>query len=170
MELNWTIKETHCLQSSQSVLLHVFEKEFNHFIESHWIPLQVIVQHTRVHLPCTCPLHLAASRPSPSPASSSCPLPHQQPDSGSGEGSDHFVTAEEDGPGSPSSVLPLISHLPLVSHSSTISHSPSSIPTLFHGWRVFIWGHTAWSTLLSMEPSLDDEDESHSGGEVDCSS
>ena len=75
MELNRTIKETHYLQSSQSVLLQVLEAEFEHFITDHWCPMQAIVHHTRVHLPCTCPLHLAAQRPSPSPASSSCPLP-----------------------------------------------------------------------------------------------
>ena len=75
MELNHTIEETHRLQSSQSVLLQVLEAEFEHFITDHWRPLQAIVHHTRVHLPCTCPLHLAAQRPSPSPASSSCPLP-----------------------------------------------------------------------------------------------
>ena len=35
MELNWTIEETHCLQSSQSVLLQVLEVEFEHFITDH---------------------------------------------------------------------------------------------------------------------------------------
>ena len=75
MELNRTIEETHHLQSSQSVLLQVLEAEFEHFITDHWHPMQAIVQHSRVHLPCTCPLHLAASHPSPSPTSSSCPLP-----------------------------------------------------------------------------------------------
>ena len=75
MELNRTIEETYRLQSSQSVLLQVLEAKFEHFITDHWCPMQAIVQHTRVHLPCTCPLHVAAQRPSPSPASSSCPLP-----------------------------------------------------------------------------------------------
>ena len=60
MELNCTIEETHRLQSSQSVLLQVLEAEFKHFITDHWRPVQAIVHHTRVHLPCTCPLHLAA--------------------------------------------------------------------------------------------------------------
>ena len=68
MELNWTIEETHHLQSSQSVLLQVLEAEFEHFITDYWHPIQAIVHHTRVHLLCTCPLHLAAQRPSPSPA------------------------------------------------------------------------------------------------------
>ena len=76
MELQQTIEETHRLQSSQSVLLQVLEVEFNHFIECHWLPLQAIVRHTRLHLPCTCPLHLAAQRSPPSPTSSGCPLPH----------------------------------------------------------------------------------------------
>ena len=75
MELNHTIEETHCLQSSQSVLLQVLEHKFEHFITEHWCPIQAIVHHSRVHFPCTCPLHLIAQCPSPSPASSSCPLP-----------------------------------------------------------------------------------------------
>ena len=75
MELNCTIEEIHCLQSSQSVLLQVLEAKFEHFITDHWCPIQAIVHHTRVHLPCTCPLHLAAQHSSPSPTSSGCPLP-----------------------------------------------------------------------------------------------
>ena len=55
MELNRTIEETHRLQSSQSVVLQVLEAEFEHFITDHWRPMQALVQHTRVHLPCTCP-------------------------------------------------------------------------------------------------------------------
>ena len=74
MELNQTLEEMHHLQSSQSVLLQVLEAKFKHFITDHWCPMQAIIHHTRVHLPCTCPLYLAAQRPSPSPASSSCPL------------------------------------------------------------------------------------------------
>ena len=96
MELNRTIEEMHHLQSSQSVLLQVLEAEFEHFITDHWHPMQAIIQHTRVHLPCTCPLHLAAQCSSPSPASSSCPLPQRHPDSESGSGPDGFVTAPED--------------------------------------------------------------------------
>ena len=72
MELNRTIEETHHLQSSQSVLLQVLEAKFGHFITDHWHPMQTVVQHSRVYLPCTCPLHLAAQRPSPSPTSSGC--------------------------------------------------------------------------------------------------
>ena len=125
MELNRTIEETHCLQSSQSVLLQVFKAKFEHFITDHWRPMQAIVHHTRVHLPCTCSLHLAGQRPSPSPSSSSCPLPQQRPASESSSGPDGFVTASEDGPGRSSSIPPLISHSP------SISDSPSPIPTLF---------------------------------------
>ena len=127
LELNCTIKETHCLQSSQSVLLQVLEAEFEHFITEHWCPIQAIVHHTRVHLPCTCPLHLAAQRSSPSPASSSCPLPQRRSASESGSGPDGFVTALEDGPGCSSSILPLVFHSP------SISNSPSPLPTLFQG-------------------------------------
>ena len=54
MELNRTIEETHHLQSSQSVLLQVLEAKFEHFITDHWCPMQAVVHHTRVHLPCTC--------------------------------------------------------------------------------------------------------------------
>ena len=158
MELNCTIEETHHLQSSQSVLLQVLEAEFEHFITDHWRPMQAIIQHTRVHLPCTCSLHLAAQHPSPSPASSSCPLPQRRPDSGSGSGPDGFVTALEDGPGCSSSIPPLV------------SRSPSPLPTLFRGRPVFIRTYLVWSTLLSIESSSDDEDESDSGGEVDHSS
>ena len=125
MELNKTIEETHCLQSSQSVLLQVLEAEFEHFITDHWHPMQAIVHHTRVHLSCTCPLHLAAQCPSPSPTSSSCPLPQQCPASESSSGPDSFVTALEDGPGHSFSIPPLISHPP------SISNSPSPLPTLF---------------------------------------
>ena len=117
MELNRTIEETHRLQASQSVLLQVLEHEFEHFITEHWRPMQAIIQHTRVHLPCTCPLHLAAQRPSPSPTSSSCPLPQRRPASGSDSGPDVFVTVSEDGPGRASSVPPLISHSPSISDS-----------------------------------------------------
>ena len=120
MELNQTIEETHHLQSSQSALLQVLESEFEHFITDHWRPMQAVVQHSRIHLPCTCPLHLAAQRPSPSPSSSSCPLPQRCPDSESGSGLNGIVTAQEDGSGHPSSIPPLISHSP------SISNSPSS--------------------------------------------
>ena len=161
LELNKTIEETHHLQSSQSVLLQVFQAEFDHFITDHWRLMQAIVHHTRVHLSCTCPLHLAAQCPSPSPASSSCPLPHRRPDSGSGAGSNGFVTAPEDGPGRPSSILPLISHSP------SITHSPSPIATLFRGQPVFIWSYPVRSEMSPFQSSLDDEDESDSGGEAD---
>ena len=77
MELNRTIEEMHRLQASQSVLLQVLEHEFEHFITDHWRPMQAVIQHTRVHLPCTCPLHLAAQRPSPSPTPSGCPRPQR---------------------------------------------------------------------------------------------
>ena len=163
IELNRTIEETHHLQSSQSVLLQVLEAEFEHFITDHWCPMQAIIQHIRVHLPCTCPLHLAAQCPSPSPASSSCPLPQQCPASESGSGPDGFVTALEDGPGRSSSVLPLVSCSP------SISNSPSPLPTLFQGRPVFIQAYPAWPALSSVESSLDDEDESDSGGEADHS-
>ena len=93
MELNRTIEEMHRLQSSQSVLLQVLKAEFEHFITDHWCLMQAIVHHTRVHLPCTCPLHLAAQHSSPSLASSSCPLPQRCPASESGSGPDGFVTA-----------------------------------------------------------------------------
>ena len=88
MELNQTIEEIHCLQASQSVALQVLEHEFEHFITEHWHLLQAIVHHTRVHLPCTCPLHLAAQHPSRSPTSSSCPLPYQCSASGPSSGPD----------------------------------------------------------------------------------
>ena len=127
MELNRTIEETHRLQSSQSVLLQVLEHEFEHFITEHWRPMQAVVQHSRVHLPCTCPLHLAAQHPSSSPASSSCPLPQRRPDSESGSGPNGFVTAQETGSGSSSSIPPLVSRSP------SLSNSPSPIPTLFRG-------------------------------------
>ena len=161
MELNRTIEETHRLQSSQSVFLQVLEHEFEHFITDHWRPMQAVVQHSRVHLPCTCPLHLAAQRPSPSPTSSSCPLPQRHPDSESGSGSNGFVTAQEVGSGSPSSVPPLISRFP------SLSNSPSPIPTLFRGRAVFIKPYSMRAALSSVESSSDDEDESDSGGEVD---
>ena len=160
MELNQTIEETHHLQSSQSVLLQVFEAEFEHFITDHWHPMQAIVQHSRVHLPCTCPLHLAAQCPSPSPASSGCPLPQRCPASESGSGPDSLVTVPEDEPGHSSSILPLISRSP------SVSNSPSPIPTLFRGRLVFIRTYPAQSALLSVESSLNDEDESNSGGEA----
>ena len=164
MELNCTIEETHRLQSSQSVLLQVLEAEFEHFITDHWRPMQAVVQHSRVHLPCTCPLHLAAQRPSPSPASSSCPLPQRRSGPESDSGPDSFVTVPEDGPGHSSSVLPLVSCSP------SISNSPSPIPTLFRGRAVFIRPYSAQPTVSSIESSLDDEDESDSGGEADHSS
>ena len=164
MELNQTIEETHHLQSSQSVLLQVLEHEFKHFITEQWRLMQAIVHHSRVHLPCTCPLHLAAQCPSPSPASSSCPLPQRCPASESGSEPDSFVTAPEDGPGRSSSVPPLISHSP------SISNSPSPLPTLFRGQLVFIRTYPVRSALLSVKSSSDDEDESNSGGEVDNSS
>ena len=164
MELNRTIEETHHLQSSQSVLLQVLEAKFEHFITDHWRPMQAVVQHSRVHLPCTSPLHLAAQRPSPSPASSSCPLPQRRPDSRSGSGPDGFVTAQETGSGSSPSVLPLVSRSP------SLSNSPSPIPTLFRGRAVFIHSYLSRPALSSVESSLDDEDESHSGGEADHSS
>ena len=163
MELNRTIEETHCLQSSQSVLLQVLEAKFKHFITDHWCPMQAIIQHTWVHLPCTCPLHLAAQCPSPSPSSSSCPLPQRHPASESGSGSDGFVTVPEDGPGHPSSIPPLISHSP------SISNSPSPLPTLFQGRPVFIRAYLVQLMLSFVESSLDDEDESNSGGEADHS-
>ena len=97
MELNKTIEETHHLQSSQSVLLQVLEAEFEHFITDHWCPMQAIVQHSRVHLPCTCPLQLAAQCPSPSPSSSGCPLPQRCLAPEPGSGSDSFFTALEIG-------------------------------------------------------------------------
>ena len=135
MELNRTIEETHRLQSSQSVLLQVLEAEFEHFITDHWCPMQAIVHHTRVHLPCTCPLHLAAQCPSPSPASSSCPLPQRCPASESGSGPDGFVTAPEDRPGRSSSILPLISHSPSISNSPSPSSEggQSSLGRTWHG-------------------------------------
>ena len=147
----------HRLQSSQSVLLQVFEHKFKHFITEHWCPMQAIIHHTRVHLPCTCPLHLAGQCPSPSPASSSCPLPQQCPASESGSGPDGFVTVPEDGPGHSSSVPPLVSCFP------SISNSPSALPTLFQGRPVFIGSYLVQSTLLSVKSSSDDEDESNSG-------
>ena len=161
MELNRTIEETHRLQSSQSVLLQVFEAEFEHFITDHWRPMQAIVQHSRVYLPCTCPLHLAAQRPSPSPTSSGCPLPHRHASSGSDSRPDSFVTAPEDGSGHSSSVPPLISRSP------SVPNSPSPIPTLFRGRPVFIRPYSARPALSSVESSSDDEDEGHSGGEAD---
>ena len=164
MELNRTIEETHRLQSSQSVLLQVLEAEFEHFITDHWRPLQAIVQHTRVHLPCTCPLHLAAQRSSPSSSSSGCPLPHRCSSSGSDSGPNVFVTASEDGSGNPSSVPPLISRSP------SLSNSPSPVPTLFRGRAVFIRPYSARPALSSIESLSDDEDEGHSGGEADHSS
>ena len=164
MELNRTIEETHRLQSSQSVLLQVLEAEFEHFITDHWRPMQAVVQHSRVHLPCICPLHLAAQRPSPSPASSSCPLPQRRPGSGSDSGPDGFVTAPEDGPGRSSSIPPLVSRSP------SVSDSPSPIPTIFRGRPVFIRPYSSWPALLSFESSSDDEDEGDLGGEVDHSS
>ena len=164
MELNRTIEETHCLQSSQSVVLQVLEAEFEHFITDHWHPLQAIVHHTRVHLPCTCPLHLAAQHSSPSPTSSSCPLAQRCPDSESGSGPDRFVTVLEDGPGHSSSIPPLVSHSP------SISNSPSPLPTLFRGQPVFIRVYPAQPALSSVESSSDDEDESDSGGEANHSS
>ena len=132
LELNKTIEETHCLQSSQSALLQVLEAEFEHFITDHWRPMQAIVQHTRVHLPCTCPLHLAAQRPPSSSSSSGCPLPHRRSGPGSDSGPDVFVTASENGSRSPSSIPPLVSHSP------SVSDSPSPIPTLFRGRPAFI--------------------------------
>ena len=164
MELNRTIEETHCLWSSQSVLLQVLEAKFKHFITDHWRPMQAIIQHTRVHLPYTCPLYLAAQCPSPSPTSSGCPLPQQHPASESGSGPDSFVTAPEDGPGHSSSIPPLVSHSP------SISNFPSPLPTLFRGRPVFIREYPAWSTISSVKSLLDDEDESDSGGEADHSS
>ena len=164
LELNRTIEETHRLQSSQSVALQVLEAEFEHFITDHWCPMQAIVQHSRVHLPCTCPLHLAAQRPSSSSSSSGCPLPHRRPSSGSNSGPDVFVTALEVGPGSPSSVPPLVSRSP------SISNSPSPIPTLFRGRMVFIRPYSSRAALSSVESSSDDEDEGNSGGEADHSS
>ena len=164
MELNRTIEETHRLQSSQSVLLQVLEAEFEHFITDHWRPMQAVVQHTRVHLPCTCPLHLATQRPSSSSSSSGCPLPQRRPSSGSNSGPDVFVTASEAGPGSPSSIPPLVSRSP------SISDSPSPIPTLFRGRPVFIRPYSTWPALSSVESSSDDEDEGDSGGEADHSS
>ena len=163
MELNRTIEETHRLQASQSVLLQVLEHEFEHFITDHWHPMQAIVQYSRVHLPCTCPLHLAAQRSSPSPASSSCPLPQQRPSSGSDPGPDGFVTAPEDGSGHSSSIPPLISRSP------SVANSPSPIPTLFQGRAVFIRPYLARPALSSVESLSDDEDESDSGGEADHS-
>ena len=164
MELNRTIEETHCLQASQSVLLQVLEHEFEHFITDHWHPMQAIVHHTRVHLPCTCPLHLATQCSSPSPASSRCPLPQQRPDSDSGSGLNGFVTAQEVGSGSSSSIPPLISRYP------SFSNSPSPIPTLFRGRMVFIRLYLARAAMSSVESSSDDEDESDSRGEADHSS
>ena len=163
MELNRTIEETHRLQSSQSVLLQVLEAEFEHFITDHWRPMQAIVQHSRVHLPCTCPLHLAASHPSPSPASSSCPLPQRRPGSGSDSGFDGFVTAPEDGSRRPSFIPPLVSRSP------SISDSPSPIPTIFRGRLVFIRPYSSRAALSSVESSSDDEDEGDSRGETDHS-
>ena len=164
MELNRTIEETHHLQSSQSVLLQVLEAEFEHFITDHWCPMQAVIQHSRVHLPCTCPLHLAAQHPSPSPASSGCPLPQQRPGSGSNSGPDGFVTAPEDGSRRSSSILPLVSRSP------SVSDSPSPIPTLFRGRPVFIQPYSSQAALSSVESSSDDEDESDSGGKADHSS
>ena len=164
LELNRTIEETHRLQSSQSVLLQVLEAKFEHFITDHWRPTQAIVHHTRVHLPCTCPLHLAAQRSSPSPASSSCPLPQQRSDSGSSPGPNGFVTAQEAGSGSSPSVLPLVSRSP------SLSNSPSPNPTLFRGRAVFIHPYLVQATMSSVESSVDDEDEGDLGGEVDHSS
>ena len=163
MELNRTIKEMHHLQSSQSVLLQVLEAKFEHFITDHWRPMQAIVQHSRVHLPCTCPLHLAASHPSPSPTSSSCPLPQQRPGSGSDSRSDGFVTAPEDGSRRPSSIPPLVSHSP------SISNSPSPIPTICRGRPVFIRPYSSRAALSSVKSSSDDEDEGDSRGETDHS-
>ena len=163
MELNRTIEETHRLQASQSVLLQVLEHEFEHFITDHWRPIQAIVQHSRVHFPCTCPLHLAAQRSPPSSSSSSCPLPHQRSSSGSDSGPNLFVTASENGSGSPSSVPPLVSHSP------SISNSPSPIPTLFRGRAVFIRPYSTRPALSSVESSSDDEDESDSGDKADHS-
>ena len=164
MELNRTIEETHCLQSSQSVLLQVLEAEFEHFITDHWRPMQAVVQHSWVHLPCTCPLHLAAQCPSPSPASSSCPLPQRHSNSESGSGPDGFVTAPEDGPRRSSSIPPLVSRSP------SVSNSPSPIPTIFRGRPVFICPYSSRAALSSVQSSSDDEDESNSGGEADHSS
>ena len=164
MELNRTIEETHRLQSSQSVLLQVLEAEFEHFITDHWCPMQAVVQHSQIHLPCTCPLHLAAQRPSSSPASSSCPLPQRRPNSESGSGLDGFVTAPEDG----SRCSPSIP--PLVSRSPSVSNSPSPVPTIFRGRAVFIWPYPLQPAVPSVESSSDDEDESDSGGEADHSS
>ena len=141
LELNKTIEETHRLQSSQSVLLQVLEHEFEHFITEHWYPMQAIVHHSWIHLPCTCPLHLVAQRPSPSPASSGYPLPQQCPASESGSGPDGFVTAPEDGPGHFSSVLPLVSCSPSISNSS------SPLPTLFQGQPVFIRAYLVLSSV-----------------------
>ena len=149
IELNRTIEETHRLQSSQSVLLQVLEAKFEHFITDHWRPIQAVVQHSRVHLPCTCSLHLAAQCPSPSPASSGCPLPQQHPASESGSGPDGFVTVPEDGSGHPSSIPPLI------------SRSPSPIPTLFRGRPVFIRLYPVRSALSSIKSSSDDEVSGH---------
>ena len=163
MELNKTIEETHRLQSSQSVALQVFEAEFEHFITDHWRPMQAVVQHSRVHLPYTCPLHLAAQRPSPSPASRSCPLPQRRSGSRSDSGPDGFVTAPEDGPRGPSSIPPLVSHSP------SVSDSPSPIPTIFRGRPVFIRPYSSRPALSSLKSSLDDEDESDSGGKADHS-
>ena len=163
MELNRTIEETHHLQASQSVLLQVLEGEFEHFITDHWRPMQAIVQHSKVHLPCTCPLHLAAQCPSPSPASSSCPLPQRHPASESGSGPDGFVTVQEVGSGSPSSIPPLVSRSP------SFSNSPSPIPTLFRGRVVFIRPYSSQPALSSVESSSDDEDEGNSGGETNHS-
>ena len=164
MELNRTVEETHRLQSSQSVLLQVLEVEFEHFITDHWRPMQAIVHHTRVHLPCTCPLHVAAQCSSPSPASSSCPLPQRCPDSGPDSGPDVFITASEDGSGHASSVPPLVSRSP------SVPDSPSPIPTIFRGRPVFIQPYMSRPALLSVESSSDDEDEGDSGGEADHSS
>ena len=154
MELNRTIEETHCLQASQSVLLQALEHEFEHFITDHWHPLQAIVQHTRVHLPCTCPLHLATQRSS---------LPQRRPDSESGSRLNGFVTAQETGSRSSSSVPPLISHSPSLSNSS------SPIPTLFRGRAVFIQPYSVRAVMSSIESSSDDENEGNSGGEADHS-
>ena len=117
MELNRTIEETHRLQASQSVLLQVLEHEFEHFITDHWRPIQAIVHHSRVHFPCSCPLHLAAQRSPPSSSSSGCPLPHRRSGSESNSGPDVFVTASEDGSRSSSSVPPLVSRSPSISDS-----------------------------------------------------
>ena len=164
MELNRTIEETHRLQSSQSVLLQVLEAKFEHFITDHWRPMQAVVQHTRVHLPCTCPLHLAAQHSPPSSTSSGCPLPHRRSSPRSDSGPNVFVTVSEDGPGSPSSVPPLVSRSP------SISNSPSPIPTLFRGRTVFIRPYSSRAALSSVEFLSDDEDEGNSGGEVDHNS